>query len=87
MDRLLHWEIKKNIIITKVFQEILNEYDGEPNKVCAEKDWELYYSLMKSWFQNNDTEIHSPHHEGKSFVAEWFINDYEMLILINQIIE
>ena len=28
---------------------------------------------MKSWFQNNDKEMHSAHNEGKSVVAERFI--------------
>ena len=28
---------------------------------------------MKSWLQDNDTEMHSRHNEGKSLVAEKFV--------------
>ena len=28
---------------------------------------------MKSWFQKNDIEMYSTHDEGKSFIAERFI--------------
>ena len=45
----------------------------EPNKIWADKGSEFYNGSMKSFLQNNDTEMYSTHNEGKSVVAERFI--------------
>ena len=37
---------------------------------------------MKSWLQDNDTEMYSRHNEGKSFIAERFISTLKNEIYI-----
>ena len=34
---------------------------------------EFYNRYLKSWLEDNDTEMYSTHNEGKSVVAERFI--------------
>ena len=46
----------------------------KPNKICADKDTEFYNRSMKSFLQNNNTEVYLTHNGGKSVVAERFIN-------------
>ena len=64
---------KKEITITSSFQKILDESNHKPNKVWADKGNEFYNRSMKSFFQNNYTEVYSMHNEGKPVVAERFI--------------
>ena len=63
---------KKLITITKVFQKVLNESGPKPNKVWVDRGGEFYNRSMKSWLQDNHTEMYSTHNDGKS-VAERFI--------------
>ena len=65
--------LKYTIAITKVFQEILDEYWYKPDKVWVDKGREFYNKSMKSWLQDNDAEIYSTHNEGKFINAERFI--------------
>ena len=65
--------LKYRIAITKVFQEILDEYWYKPDKVWVDKGREFYNKSMKSWLQDNDAEIYSTHNEGKFINAERFI--------------
>ena len=62
----------KRIKITNAFQKSLNESNCKPNEVWLDKDSEFYNRSMKSWLEENDVEIHSPHNEGRSVVAERF---------------
>ena len=64
---------KKGITITKAFQKILKESNRKTNKIWVDKGWKFYNISMKSWFQKNDIEMYSTHDEGKSFIAERFV--------------
>ena len=68
---------KKDITITNVFQEILDESGRKLNKIWKDKDSEFYNRSMKSWFYDNDIEIYSTRNEGKSFAAERFIRTFK----------
>ena len=65
---------KKDITITNAFQTTLDESRVKPNKLWADKSNKFYNRSMKSWFQDNDTEMYSTHNEEKSVVAERFIS-------------
>ena len=43
----------------------------------VDKGSEFYNRSMKSWLQDNNTEMYSMHNEGKSVVAERFIRTLE----------
>ena len=43
------------------------------SKIWKDKGSEFYYTSMKSWLSDNDTEMYSTYNEGKSVVAEKFI--------------
>ena len=65
---------KNGITISNVFQNILNKSTKlKPNKIWLEKGSEFYNRSMKSWLQDNDTEMYSTHNEGKSVAGERFI--------------
>ena len=64
---------KKYIAITNAFQKILEESNRKPNKIWVEKGSECYNGSMKSFSQNNNTEIYSTHNEGKPVVVERFV--------------
>ena len=57
------------ITFTNAFQKILDESTLRPNKIWVDKGSTFYNRSIKSWMQNNDIEMHSTHHEGKSAVA------------------
>ena len=42
-------------------------------KIWIEKNGEFYNRWMKSWLQDNDTNMYLRHNEGKSVVPERFI--------------
>ena len=63
---------KKGTTITNAFQKILDESNCKPKKIWVDKGSEYYNRLMKSFLQNNDTEMYSMHNEGKSVIAERF---------------
>ena len=64
---------KKGIIITKGFQEILDESRHKPIKIWVDKDSEFYNRSMKSLLQYNDIEIYLTRDKVKSVVGERFI--------------
>ena len=64
---------EKGITITNAFQKHLKESDRKPNKMLVDKGSEFYNRSVKSFLQNNNTEIYSIHNEGKSVVAERFV--------------
>ena len=70
---LLKYE--KGIEITNGFQNILDESDRKPNKIWGDKGSEFYNRSMKSWLQDNNTEMYSTHIEGKSVVASGSIRN------------
>ena len=64
---------KKGIIITKGFQEILDESRHKPIKIWVDKDSEFYNRSMKSLLQYNDIEVYLTRDKVKSVVGERFI--------------
>ena len=64
---VISWKCKKCIAITNTFQNILNESNRKPNKIWLDKYSEFYNRSMKSFLNNNDTQMHN---EEKSVVAE-----------------
>ena len=64
---------KKGITISNAFQEILDKSNRKQNKIWVDKGNEFYNRSIKSWLQDNDTEMHSTHNQGRSVVAERFI--------------
>ena len=64
---------KKGVIITNVFQTILDESTRKPNKILVDNGSELYNRSMKSFLKNNHIEMYSMHNEGKSVIAGRFI--------------
>ena len=64
---------KKGITITNAFQKNWKESNRQPNKIWVHKASEFYKRSMKSWLQNNNIEMYSIHHEGKSVAADGFI--------------
>ena len=51
----------------------LDECYRKPNKLWLEKGSKFYKRSIKSWLQDNDTEMYLTHNEGKSVVAGRFI--------------
>ena len=64
---------KKGITITNAFQNILKEYNRNPNKIWVDEGSEFYNRSIKLWLEKNDIEMYSTHNEEKSVVAERFI--------------
>ena len=64
---------KKGVSIVNAFQKILKEANRKPNKIWVDKGSEFYNSYFKKWLKDNDIEMYSTHHEGKSVIAERFI--------------
>ena len=54
---LFVWKIKK----VQLFQNISNDSKRKPNKTWVDKGSELYNRSIKSWLQDNDTEMCSIH--------------------------
>ena len=71
---------KKVTTITNAFQKILNESNHNPNEIWLEKGSEYYNRSMKSWLQDTHLEIYSTHSEGKSVLAERFIETFRKKI-------
>ena len=59
---------KKGITITNVFQKVVKESNGKPNKKRVGKDSEFYNRLMRSWLEKNGIEMYSTHNERKSVI-------------------
>ena len=64
---------KKDVSIVAAFQSILKQSNRKPNKIWVHKGSEFYNASFKKWLQDNDIVIYSTHNEGKSVVAERFI--------------
>ena len=64
---------KKGNTISNSFQKILAESYLKPNKMWVDKGSEFCNRSVKSFLQNNDTEIYSTHNKGKSVLAETFV--------------
>ena len=79
---------KKGITISNAFQEILNESNRKPNKICVDKGSEFYNGTIKSWLEKNDIETYSTHNEGESVVVQRFIRtlkkNYKYMTSISQ---
>ena len=72
---LFLWKTKKALQLLILSQKNLDEPNSErkkPNKIWVDKG-EFYNISIKSWLQDNDTEIYSTHIEGKFVVTERFI--------------
>ena len=67
------FESKRGTTITNAFQKILNESNLKPNTIRVDKGSEFYNRSMKSFLQNNNIEMYSTHNEGKSVIAERFL--------------
>ena len=65
---------KMGVSIVNAFQKFLKQSDRKSNKVWVDKGKELYKSSFKKWLQDNDITMYSTHNEGKTVVAERFIN-------------
>ena len=50
---------KNGAKITNAFQNVLDKSNHKPNKIQVYIGSEFYYRLMKSFLQNNDTEMSS----------------------------
>ena len=57
------------------FQEILNEFRHNANKVEADKGSEFYNESIKPWLEKSDTETHSTLNERKSVAAKRFVKN------------
>ena len=51
---------------------MLDKSNRSSNKIWVDKGSDFYDRSMKSWLQNNDIEMYSPHNVGNPFVAERF---------------
>ena len=59
--------------MTNAFQKILYRSGHNSKKIWVDEGSEFYNTSMKSWLQDNDTEIYSIDSEGAFVVAEGFI--------------
>ena len=64
---------KKGVSIVDAFQKILDKSGCKPNKIWIDKGSKFHNNSFKKWLKDNDIEMYSIHHEGKSVVAERFI--------------
>ena len=64
---------KKGVIITNVFQTILDESTRKANKILVDNGSELYNRSMKSFLKNNHIEMYSMYNERKSVIVGRFI--------------
>ena len=58
-----------------IFQEILNEFRHNANKVEADKGSEVCNESIKPWLEKSDTETHSILNERKSVAAKRFVKN------------
>ena len=64
---------KKGESIVEEFKEILDDSNRKPNKVWVDNGSEFYNNKLKKFLKESDIEIYSTYNEGKSVVAERFI--------------
>ena len=64
---------KKGTTIVNVFQSILDSSKRKPNKIWVDQGSGFYNNQFKKWLNDNNIEMYSTYNEGKSVVAERFI--------------
>ena len=64
---------KNGITIRNAFKQILDESNCKRNKIWIGTDSEFYNRSLRSWLQDDDTEMYSTYNERKSVVPERFI--------------
>ena len=63
----------KGVSIVDVFQKLLDDSTGKPNKIWFDKGCEFHNNSFKKWLKDNHIKMYSIHNEEKSVVAERFI--------------
>ena len=64
---------KKGISIVNAFNKIIKQSNRKPNKIWVDQGGEFYNNVFEKWLLDNDINMYSKYHEGKSVVAERFI--------------
>ena len=65
---------KKGTSIVNAFKKIISEGQRKPNKIWVDQGSEFYNQSFKDFLKINNIEMYSTYNEGKSVVAERFIN-------------
>ena len=63
---------KKGISIVNAFNKIIKQSNRKPNKMWVDQGGEFYNNVFEKWLSDNDINMYSTYHEGKSVVAERF---------------
>ena len=74
----------KGVTIINAFQNVFDNSMSKPNKIWVnrvDKDSEFYNSSFKKWLKDNDIEMYSTHHEGKSVATERFIRTLKKIFI------
>ena len=71
---------KKGATIVDTFQNIANDLQRKPNKVCVDQGSEFYKKSLKKLLDDNVINMYSIYYEGTSVVAERFIKGTLMQI-------
>ena len=66
-------KIEKGKTVLNGFIEIVSEFYRKPNKLWVDQGREFYNQLMQEWLENNDILVYSTYNEGKSVIADRFI--------------
>ena len=64
---------EKGRTILNAFIKIVNKSNCKPNKLLVDQEREFYNKTVLDWLDNNDILMYSTHNEGKSVIAERFI--------------
>ena len=56
---------KKGRAILNYFMEIVNEFNGKPNKLQIDQGTKSYNKVMQKWLENNDILMQSTHNGDK----------------------
>ena len=73
MHGFLLWKKKRTLQLVMLFKICYMGLIANQKKIWIEKNGEFYNRWMKSWLQDNDTNMYLRHNEGKSVVPERFI--------------
>ena len=71
-------KIKKSTAVTNTFQKALNGFYCKPSKIWIDKGSEFYNRLMKSWLQDNDTEMYSIHIKENMLLLKDLLETYKI---------
>ena len=66
-------KIEKGKTVLNGFIEIVSEFYRKPNKLWVDQGREFYNQLMQEWLEYNDILVYSTYNEGKSVIADRFI--------------